>query len=88
VTAKLLESQNILVERNCFLQILYPVPRVQQFLDHGLLYSRSMRIQTHMHALAVLLPSEAEGSRSLISGCSAGFLDYGFAPLEMTKIQL
>jgi hypothetical protein len=40
-----------------------------------------------MHALAVL-PSEAEGSRSLISGCSEGFLDYGFAPLEMTKIQL
>ena len=29
-----------------------------------------------------------EGARSLISGCSAGFLDYGFAPLEMTKILL
>jgi hypothetical protein len=87
VTAKFLESQDILVERNCFLQVLYPVSRVQQFLDHGLLYSRAMRIQTHTHALPVI-PSEAKGSRSLISGCSAGFLDYGFAPLEMTKIQL
>lgn len=30
----------------------------------------------------------AEGGRGLIDGCSTGFLDYGFAPLDMTKIQL
>src|SRR6266496_1988455 len=46
VTTELLESQNILVERNRFLQILYAISRVQQFLDHGLSYSWAMRIQT------------------------------------------
>jgi len=32
--------------------------------------------------------SEAEGPRSLINGCSAGFLDYAFAPLAMTEMNL
>src|SRR6266496_309829 len=46
VTTELLESQNILVERNRFLQVLYAISRVQQFLDHGSPYSCAMRIQT------------------------------------------
>jgi len=45
-----------------------------------------MQIQTHMHARHPA--RNVERGRGLISGCSAGFLDYGFAPLEMTKIQL
>jgi len=35
-----------------------------------------------------VIPSVVEGSRSLISGCSAGFLDYAFAPLGMTRNEL
>src|SRR5947199_5420717 len=46
VTAKLLESQHILVERNRFLQIVDAIAGVQQFLDHGLSYCCGARIQT------------------------------------------
>src|SRR6266508_311718 len=46
VTAKLLKSQHILIKRNRFLQILYAVARVQQFLDHGLSYCGGAWIQT------------------------------------------
>jgi hypothetical protein len=35
-----------------------------------------------------VISSEVEGSRSLINGCSAGFLDYAFAPLGMTEMNL
>jgi hypothetical protein len=36
MTAKLLESEHILVERNRFLQVAYAVAGVEQFFDHGL----------------------------------------------------
>src|SRR5437016_10718988 len=46
MTAKLLESQHILVERNRFLQIVDAIAGVQQFLDHDLSYCCGARIQT------------------------------------------
>src|SRR5204862_6800771 len=46
VTAKLLESQHILVERNRFLQVVDAIAGVQQFLNHGLSYCCGARIQT------------------------------------------
>src|SRR5438094_10416680 len=46
VTAKLLESQHILVERNRFLQVEDAIAVVQQYPNHGLYLSSGPWIQT------------------------------------------
>ena len=35
MSSNLFESENILIKRNRFLQVMYAIARVQQFLDHG-----------------------------------------------------
>src|SRR5205809_5633018 len=45
VSSNLFESENILIKRNRFLQVMYAIARVQQFLDHGLRYSFARGIQ-------------------------------------------
>ena len=46
LTPSFLESENILVEGNRFLQVVYAIARVQQFLDHSLPYRARVSIQT------------------------------------------
>src|SRR5205814_7102561 len=46
VSAKLLESQHVLIERNRFLQVVDAIAGVQQFLNHGLSQCSGAWIQT------------------------------------------
>src|SRR5207249_12203359 len=47
VATKLLQSEDILIKRDCLLQIAHPIASVEEFFDHALSYCPRTRLNSN-----------------------------------------